>query len=393
MGLQSGLQKCIEVSQNLNFDAQVKQFIYACQDKALRKSVLKTFRYHPLLKIHDIARAVYLLIALEEGEDLGLNFLNMQQHGSGAVELFSRGGFLWRGLPYPAEHAEFGLLILQISEFYEEIRACVSKIGSFQQAMFDHQGVVFPSLWSQEYSRPLKEKTGLSQSFLLQLGIQILPEYDLMDPALGFWMQRTRSSSAFVAASGCQSSLGAYYSGDVGVIAYGPCSGDISDCCYFGGCGVAKEFYCQKSSEITEISFLSSTGIPHPRNTRFSYIQDSYADVPLSCHITVSDKQCRVDAIFDKKTPATTFSIFCKGNSCQVIDGPRLRSYSLDSYKGPTNDITILGQNDIMNISCVGTYMEIFALQGKEKFWNADFLINIPPKEDRVTLIFEKTTP
>lgn len=390
MGLQSRLQHCIEVSQNSNFDSQVKQFIYACQDKTLRQSVLKIFRYHPLLKIHDIARAVYLLMALEEGEDLGLSFLNVQQYPSGAVELFSCGGFPWKGLPYPAEHAEFGLLLLQIAEFYEESQAYVSKMSHFQQALFDHQGSVFPSLWSQENSRLLKEKTTLSQSFLFQLGMQIHPEYSLEDPALGFWMQRTRSSSAFVAASGCQSSLGAYSSGDVGVIAYGPCSGGISDCYYFGCCGIAKEFVCQKSHQTTEISFLTSTGKPHPRNTGFSYLRDSYVHLPIRCKITISDKQYRVHAALAEATSAMTFSIFCKGKNCQVVDGPRLRSCSLDSYKGPGNDIMILGENDAINIVSASPYMEIFALQGKEKFWNADFLINIPYKEEGVMLIFEK---
>lgn len=158
MGLQPRLQECIEVFPRVNFDAQVKELIYACQNKELRDFVFKFFRYHPLIKVHDIARAIYLLMALEEGQDLGLDFLKLQQENSGAVRLFCCGGFPWKGLPYPGEHAELGLLLLQISRFYDASLKLAEMMSSFHQSMFMHEETIFPSLWSQEITRPAKEK-------------------------------------------------------------------------------------------------------------------------------------------------------------------------------------------------------------------------------------------
>ncbi|WP_156506750.1 hypothetical protein [Candidatus Chlamydia sanziniae] len=390
MGPQLGLRESIEVFPNTNFDLQVKQFIYACQDKSVRPAVLKIFRHHPLLKVHDIARAVYLLTALEEGKDLGLSFLKLEQEASGAVLLFARGGFPWKGLPYPAEHAELGLLLLQITEFYEEGRDVLTKMYQFQQSCFNHEGSIFPALWSQETSRSPQEKTDLSKSFFYQFDQQLSPEYTLIDPALGFWMQRSSSSSAFIAASGCKSSLGAYYSGDVGIVAYGPCSGDYSDCSGFGCCGIAKEFSCSTTDEEIHISFLSSLGMPHPRITGFSYLQDAYPRGHLLSQIRISETQCQVHSLMQELAVPLTFSLFCKGKHCQVVEGPRLRSESLDSYKGPTNDIMICGERGFIRVFSSGSYMEIFALQGNKKFWNSDFLISIPYQKNEVMLVFEK---
>ncbi len=391
MGSQLRLQECIEVFPHLNFDSQVKQLIYACQDKNLRNFVFKFFRHHPLLKVHDIARAIYLLMALEEGQDLGLDFLKLQQELSGAVRLFCYGGFPWKGLPYPGEHAELGLLLLQISRFYDESLVHAKMMNSFQQAMFMHEATVFPALWSQEHTRSIKEKTTLSKSFLYQLDQQIANEYSFTDPHLGFWMQRTRSSSAFISGSGCKSGIGAYYSGDVGIVNYGPCHGDISDCSGFGLSGVVKEFSCTENNGITTCSFLSSTSLPYPRLTGFTFLQDAYLGDKIRHTVNVSEKDCRVHSLLEEDLSNLTFSIFCKGKSCQVVEGPRLRSSSLDSYKGPTNDVIIQGERDSLRILSSSPHMEIFSLQGKERFWGSNFLINIPYKDASLSLVFEKS--
>lgn len=389
MGSQLRLQECIEVFPHSNFDLQVKQLIYACQDKKLRNFVFKFFRYHPLLKVHDIARAVYLLIALEEGQDLGLDFLKLEQEDSGAARLFGRGGFPWKGLPYPGEHAELGLLLLQISRFYDDSLKQAQMMGEFQQALFMHEATIFPALWSQEHARSIKEKTSLSKSFLYQLDQQVTSECTFTDPHLGFWMQRTRSASAFVSGSGCKSGVGAYYSGDVGVVNYGPCYGDISDCQGFGLCGTVKEFSFLENPDTTEISFLSAGSVPCSRITGFSYLQDAYLGSKIRHHITISERRCQIYSLIEDPCKST-FSIFCRGKSCQVVEGPRLRSSSLDSYKGPSNDVIIHGERDSLRILSSSLYMEIFSLQGKERFWGSNFLINIPYQDAEVSVVFEK---
>ncbi|WP_201456817.1 hypothetical protein [Chlamydia sp. 17-3921] len=390
MGPQLKLQEYNKALPSPNFDLQLKLFICACQDKNIRQFVLKSFRYHPLLKAHDIARAVYLLMALEEGEDLGFSFLKLRQELSGAVKIFSHGGFPWGGLPYSAEHSELGLLLLQISEFYDESLSCARKMADFQQAVFNHEGSVFPSLWSQENSRSFQEKTTLSKSFLYRLDQQVLSECSFKDLGIGFWMSRNCSSSAYVSASGCKSSIGSYLWGDVGIVAYGPCYGDISDCQGFGLCGVAKEFsYFERESSI-EFSFLSSTAVPCSRLTRFSFLQDAYLGIKVRYQINFSEKQCQIRSFLQEPSQVTTFSIFCNGKHCQVVNGPRLRSSSLDSYKGPTNDIIIMGDQGSMRVFSAAPCMEIFSLQGKDRFWGSNFLINIPYRDDEILLVFEK---
>lgn len=392
MGLQLRLQECVEVFPHLNFDAQVRELIYACQNKELRDFVFKFFRYHPLLKVHDIARAIYLLMALEEGRDLGLDFLKLHQESSGAVRLFCYGGFPWKGLPYPGEHAELGLLLLQISRFYDESFHLAEKMGSFQQALFMHEETIFPALWSQETTRSVKEKTSLSRSFLYQLDQQVANEFTLIEPDLGFWMQRTCSSSAFVSGSGCKSGVGAYYFGDVGVVNYGPCYGDISDCQGFGISGIVKEFSCVEQVGETICSFLSSTSLPYTRSTGFPYLQDAHLGIHVRHDCRISGRTCQVRSfLIEENSDHLTFSIFCKGKICRVVEGPRLRSNSLDSYKGPANDIIIQGERDALRIVTSGCRMEIFSLHGKENFWGSNFLINIPYKDSCVSLIFEKS--
>ncbi|WP_286027403.1 hypothetical protein [Chlamydia gallinacea] len=392
MGLQPRLQECIEVFPRVNFDAQVKELIYACQNKELRDFVFKFFRYHPLIKVHDIARAIYLLMALEEGQDLGLDFLKLQQENSGAARLFCCGGFPWKGLPYPGEHAELGLLLLQISRFYDASLKLAEMMSSFHQSMFMHEETIFPSLWSQEITRPAKEKTSLSRSFLYQLDQQIVNEFTSVEPNLGFWMQRTCSSSAFISGSGCKSGVGAYYFGDVGIVNYGPCYGDISDCQGFGISGVVKEFSCVENIGEVICSFLSSTSLPYSRSTGFSYLQDAHLGIQVRHDFRISGMGCQVNSFLtEENTGNLTFSIFCKGKMCQVIEGPRLRAGSLDSYKGPANDVIIQGERDSLRILTSSRYMEIFSLQGKESFWGSNFLINIPYQDSSVSLVFEKS--
>ncbi|KTF28598.1 hypothetical protein cpL1_0633 [Chlamydia pecorum] len=390
MGSQLNLQEYGRVFPNPNFDLQLKLFICACQDKSLRQSVLKYFRYHPLLKAHDIARAVYLLIALEEGQDLGLGFLKLSQDLSGAVKLFSHGGFPWGGLPYPAEHAELGLLLLQVAEFYHESLSNAEKMSAFHQAMFTHEHGIFPSLWSQENTRSSLEKTSLSKSFLYRLDQQVLPEYTFSDPNLGFWMMRTHSSSAYVSASGCKSSVCSYCWGDVGIIACGPSYGEISDCQGFGLCGVAKEFSCVVHNVSSEFSFLNSIAVPYPRLTGFSYLQDAYLGVKVRHQINVSEKQCQVRSFIQEPSERISFSVFCRAKHCQVVNGPKLRSNSLDSYKGPTNDVLLVGDQGAIRVLSAAPRMEIFSLQGEESFWGGNFLINIPYRDSEVLLVFEK---
>lgn len=390
MKSQLKLKDCIEVFSYPSCDAQIKQLIQACQNKQLRSSALKFFLYHPLLKMHEVARALYLLLALEEGVDLGMSFLDLQQEESGAVRLFRYGGFPWKGLPYPAEHAELGLLLLQIAEFYEEAYSCAYKMSAFQQHCFTHEDSIFPALWSQGATRSLKEKNILSKSLLHQTGRQIVYPHSFCDQALGFWMKRTNAISSFVAGSGCKSGVGCYYSGDVGVINYGPSVGDICDSSGFGISGAVKDFICLENQDHIEVAFLSSLSIPNDRSSGFSYLHDAFLGARVHHRVSISDACCQIHSSLQEVTSGVSFSLFCKGKSCHILGGPRLRAGSLDSYKGPVYKIIIQGARDALSIQVSGSQMQIISLQSEEKFWGSQFVINIPYNDAEAFIIIER---
>lgn len=374
MAPQPKIQECARVSPGLNFESQFKRLIYACQDKKLRRDVLKYFRYHPLLKVHDIARSFYMLTALEEGKDLSLDFLNLSQEPSGAVSLFRYGGFPWYGLPYPAEHAELGALLLRIAQFYPEIATSIEKMKEFQKALVTHEGSIFPSLWAQQRCRPLQEREKVGCAFFKDSS-----EYNFIDEKLGYWMKRTISSSAYVTGTGCRSGVGAYYFGDVGIASYGPIYGEIG----FGISGIVKNFYGDERGA----SFLSSVTIPHTRKTGFTYLEDAHLGNLVGHHIYFSEQGCRVFSQLHGSSPQASYLLFCKGKSCQVVGGPKLRAASFDSYKGPSEEVIILG-NESLHILSSSARMEIFALE--RSLWGSQFMLRFPYTKGVLSLEFVK---
>ena len=380
----------LETFSNGNFDIQSKRLVEIFQNKKLRRIALQHFLYHPLLHVHDIARATYLLAALEEGLDLGDQFLDIHQTQTGAVLLFRQAGFLWGGLPYPGEHAEMAMLLSRIAEFYDASHKLVRKMLAFQQALFSHEKRIFPALWSQKYDRSEQEKTSVSKLLFCQKEARIEDQFTLTEASLGFWMQRTSSFSAYVSGSGCKSGLGAFFIGDAGVVNYGPCVRDPEACLGFGLCGRVKEFLCQKRDGDTVLSFSASLAQPYARQTGFFYLQDALQGTG-SCHsIEISEQRCLIHSSLEQENHRASFAIFCKGAQCQVLNGPKLRTEASDSYKGPAYDVLIKGEKEAIRILSSSTYMEIFSLQGKEQFWGSNFLINLPYTQSDINILFEK---
>jgi hypothetical protein len=384
------LENVLEAFSNRNFDIQSKNLIAAFQNKKLRRASVKCFLYHPLLCVHDIARAAYLLAALEEGLDLGYEFLSMHHTHAGAALLFCRAGFLWGGLPYPGEHAEMAMLLSRIAEFYDESYEIVEKMVAFQHALFSHERKIFPALWSQEGDRSEQEKTAISKLLFCQKETQIKDQLTLTDASLGFWMRRTSTFSSYVSGSGCKSGIGAFFIGDVGIVNYGPCVGDPGECLGFGLCGRVKEFLCQEKGEDTIISFSASLARPCFRQTGFSYLQDALQGISSRYSIEISEQRCMIRSSLDKENHEASFAIFCKGVQCQVSNGPKLRTGAPDSYKGPAHDVLIKGEKETIRVLSSSPYMEIFSLQGKDRFWGSNFLINLPYTQNSLNVFFEK---
>ncbi len=375
----------------MNFESQISHLIHASRDKKSIETVLRLFYHHPLLRVHDIARAIYLLLALENGKDIPLDFLRLSIAEQGYMRLFQQSGFIWGGLPYPAEQAELGLLLIQIADFYEESRQYVEKIRSFQQALFSHSGDLFPSLWSQEISRPIRERSQLCHAFLSKLEDPLQHMYTWFDAHLGFWMHRKGDSSAYVSGTGCKSGVGGVFFHDVGIVNCGPCSGELGEEGVFGISGLAKQFsYSQ--GDTTSISFHSNMVHPDLRNTGFMYLKDARQGTPIQHHVCIQDHRYSVVSTLEEPMPTASFSIFCKGSSC-VIDkeGPRLRVSSLDSYKGPSKEIFIYGQDAALRLTLSSVKMQVFALPGDHRFWGSHFLVNIPYDErGEARAVFER---
>ncbi|MBQ8498333.1 hypothetical protein [Chlamydia sp.] len=384
--LENGLR---EAFSGKNFDLQSKYLIELFQNKKLRKTAVRYFLHHPLLRVHDIARAAYLLAALEEGFDLGYQFLCMHQAQSGAVLLFHKAGFLWGGLPYPGEHVEMAMFLSRISEFYDEGRESVERMMTFQQALFSHERKIFPALWSQEGTRS-EQATTVSKLPFYQKEESFQDCMRLTENSLGFWMRRTASFSAYVSGSGCKSGVGAFFSGDVGVVNYGPCIGDPGECLGFGLCGGVKEFFCEERNEETTITFSASLSSPCSRITGFPHLQDALFGTESRHCIDISENKCYIRSYLKEENPEVFFTVFCKGVQCQVSNGPKLRTGAPDSYKGPARDIFIKGEKESIRILSSSPYMEIFSLQGEDRFWGSSFLVNLPYTQNNVNVLFEK---
>nr|WP_213318469.1 hypothetical protein [Chlamydiifrater volucris] len=368
-----------------SFEESVRVLLGAYYNESKRRSVLNLFKRHPVLKAHEIAAAAYMLSSLEEGVNLDFSFLGLDSFESGAVKLFRYGGFSWGGLPYPGEHAELGLLLLKIGEFYDEARERAKSMIPFQQSLFTHEERVLPSLWTQGGNYREKEVTRVSKSFLYQMDKKPFSEYSFMDKELGFWMRRSLSSAAFIAASGCKSGMGAFLIGDTGVITYGPHEGEIDLCHGFGLASLAKSFSIREGEDFIEASFVSRASKLSSNRSRYKSFTDSGIGPHVSSKVIVSENFFTFESMM-MESSLHTFSLFFKGKTCSVSGGPALRATAPDSYRGPMSSIIIRGAREGVRLTFLSACddIKIFSLNGGPDFWGADFLVNVSYKESKI---------
>ncbi|WP_213357832.1 hypothetical protein [Chlamydiifrater phoenicopteri] len=367
------------------FEENIKILLEAYYDESKRGSILKAFKKHPILKAHEIAAAAYMLSSLEEGIDLDFSFLNLESSNSGAVKLFRYGGLPWGGLPYPREHAELGLMLLKIGEFYDEARDRAQAMIAYQQALFTHEEKVLPSLWTQGGNYKEKEVTRVSKSFLYQMGEKPFSEYSFVDHELGFWMRRSLSSAAFISASGCKSGMGAFLVGDSGVISYGPHEGEIDHCLGFGLASLVKSFVINEGKDAVEASFISRASKTSSDRSRYRVFTNSGIGPHVSSHVVIAENSFLFESV-KMEHSSHTFSLFFKGKTCSVSGGPALRATAPDSYRGPMSSIIIRGERDGVRLtfSSARDEIKIFSLNGGADFWGADFLVNVSYKESKI---------
>ncbi|MEG0036687.1 MAG: hypothetical protein RSB82_02525 [Victivallaceae bacterium] len=368
----------------LNYESDIKTLLSLSDSKCYSR--ILDFKYHPVLKVHELAYALYLSYLSDEDFRLeDRTVFNKTEQGT--ILLFERACFLWGGLPYLAEYAELGLILLRLSQRDEKYLSVIQNMIAYQQAVFDHRGVVFPTLYRQGIGRNLKEITNICRLFMERFGVETRTDYRFSDKELGFWMTRSSDFSSYVCASGCKSGMGAFLKGDIGIIGFGTQSTPPEDTSGFGIAGFSGDFVTEDVDEnefmengtLFKVSYHFSAASPSDKPSGFRFLRDSaLPGERFYCQTNVSPKSYQVFLGRKELQPKDSYgiSVFCIGRSCRIEGGPSLRANSLDSYKGPMKPVILTGDSGDMVVGCSGTeVMEIFSLQGNDSFWGADFII------------------
>lgn len=355
--------------------------------------ILNVFENDSLIKIHEIGKALYLLISFKccpykSYDALDINFTKKR-----TVCLFARANFIWGALPYPAEQAELGSLLLQLSIYNSKYKEIALDMLDFQQASLTHKCEVFSSLFVQSISRNFDDINRASHIFLSKMNVSYLEDYFFIDEEIGFMMLRNKESSAYITGSGCKSSLGAFLFKDVGIVALGPHQGVPESGEEFGISGKAHYFQFFQNEKSTNIAFSSSLSSISKRNTNFQFLKDSsfsFSKVNICAEISLLKYFIDIEFVNCSKENSF-FSLFCKAHTCSIFKGPCLRAYSLDSYKGPVNDVILRGLNGesiIIELFGGSKNLQIFSLPGDNTFWGANFLMLFNRSHDKMEYCF-----
>jgi hypothetical protein len=325
----------------------------------------------PLLQEHELLQASFALLAQQKG----LNWPKFphQMLPGGAIPLFHRGFFPWKGLPYPKEHAELGFCLVKLGDLQTARR-----MACYQEATLDHSKQPAYSLFMQEGFRLRKALQNANSRFFEALGHTPSNHFQFADHELGMISRRTETSTVICVGSGCKSGLGLFLYQDAGILNWGPQTSPIGKSDGFGLAGRAQEVGLLDAEDHFELSYRCRLSAPLHRKTGFSHLQDSafsgqWLEAKLSGNLEKMD--CRLH-FHQLKTSKSTLMLFGQGESCLVAGSHRLKSCSLDRYCGPTQSIQLVGTLGKVGVDCEGIdHMEIIPLASDENYWGADFLI------------------
>lgn len=333
---------------------------------------VSTLGRSPLLEEHEVAWAAHAL--LTKKPSLSTDLLNPLP--SGVIPLFSKGFFLWKGLPYPKEHALLGAHLVRLG-----MRERAEKMALFQQAACDHHKKPIHPLFSQEGGVAYQALEEAFQTFFKALDLPICEELRFFDHDLGIAQERTKDKTILFTGSGCKSGMGTVLFGDVGILTCGPQFLPIGDCSSFGLAGRPYALTLKEEAPCGfTLSYRTHLAAPHPRHTGYSGLTDSgYSGAWIEATIEAHQEEiCCIGSIKSfKPLEAFAFSFFCKASACYVAGSHKLNPRSLDRYQGPPQQIELKGQTGSV---CIGpeegfSQMEIIPLAADESFWGADFLI------------------
>ncbi|NGX54823.1 MAG: hypothetical protein KR126chlam2_00443 [Chlamydiae bacterium] len=330
-----------------------------------RESVQK-LEHLPLWQEHELAQALFALQCKSAG--LPVPALQLDQNQSGAIPLFCRGGFPWRALPYPKEHAELGRALSLLG--YEE---SARKVAQWQKNTLDHRGRPIHSLFLQEGGCGYPELEAANRQLFEAVGEELCLDETITDSDFGLLGKRTEESTILSVASGCKSGMGVFLCQDGGIVNYGPQLLPVGECSGFGIAGLPQNL---KLTDET-LSYRTRVAAPNARQTGFSHLKDTgYSGFWLEVDqkITPDMLQTKLALVGSNELDKVALTFFGRGDACYVAKSHKLIPRSLNRYQGPAQPIT-LGDKVTLDLQEGASKMEIIPLAGDDSFWGADFLI------------------
>lgn len=356
--------------------------------KALLKDSIDTqyllqLEAHPFWYDHELAHAMYALVCQKVSRPCP--DLKLKQNASGAVSIFERGFFPWKGLPYPREHAELGEIChkLGMKKNDESLISIAKKMRSWQRNILDHKNDPIISLFSQDRAYSFSTLQEANRSFFAQDSQENYEssKSKFFDDEFGLAIERRPGFTLLSVGSGCKSGMGAILLNDAGIVNYGFQSLPVGDCEGFGLAGRAQEVDYSDLDDGFSLSYTCRLAAYHPRQTGISSLRDSgYSRSWLSVNQVLDRNKikltCRIQGF--QKLKDHIFTLFGCGQSCVVAQTHKLSPRSLDRYQGPAQSFALHGpQGGKIKIELKEGIdrMEIIPLAGDDSFWGAEFLV------------------
>ncbi len=229
------------------------------------------------------------------------------------------------------------------------------------------------------FERALKVVPRDLEPLMQKIGAYLLPKIEkqihfplsliLEEMTVGVLSHHARDWSAIFSLSGHQSGMGAVHRRDVKIAAIGPQKGPLDDLSTFG---------ISRRPPFKEVGWeKSSTGalLQGWTQTDGIWVQMAAAIGPDEVHLEVRGE-----------VKENTYMVFYAQGSSLLVDGARsLKRGELMHYRAPASEIVIKGDQEKIRIQPSEPHMvEILPLCGGNSFYDSDFLIAFPWRQDHL---------
>ncbi len=229
------------------------------------------------------------------------------------------------------------------------------------------------------FERACKAVSHEPESLMQKISAYLLPKIEkqtrfplsliLEEMTVGAMSYHARDWSAIFSLSGYQSGMGAIHRSDAKIVAIGPQRGPLDDLSTFG---------ISRRPPFKEMGWeKSSTGALLQGWTQVDglWVQMAVAIGAEEIHFGVR-----------AQVKENTYMVFYVKGSSIVVDGLRsLQRGELMHYRGPAAEIVIKGDKEKIRIQPFEPYIvEILPLCGGNSFFDSDFLIAVPWRQDHL---------